>query len=278
MRRIGIAELARFAQLMKEEEKSKNTELKYLRDVKAFMDFAGDAEITRELVAAWKKQLEKCYKTRSVNSMLASLNCLLRCLDWEDCRVRNARMQREIFCSEEKELTKAEYLRLLKAARKNKRLNMIIQTMCATGVRVSELRYFTVEAVKNGSVIVYSKGKSRKVISMGSLQKMLLAYIKEKGIEEGIVFRTRNGNPVDRSNTWSDMKKLCAEANVAPSKVFPHNLRRLFARSYYEEKKDIVRLADVLGHASIDTTRIYIQSSGREHRRILERMNLVVEM
>ena len=173
-------------------------------------------------------------------------------------------------------MTEKEYRRLLTAAKGNRRLLLVMETICATGIRVSELKFFTVEAVRRGRAEVYNKGKNRPVFLPGKLQKTLLQYIKAQGIESGPVFITRSGRPLDRSNIWSDMKKLCRTAGVAEVKVFPHNLRHLFARMYYGLEKDIVRLADILGHASINTTRIYTMESGAEHRRQLERMRLVI--
>ena len=190
--------------------------------------------------------------------------------------MRSVKIQRRIFRDEERELTEKEYRRLLTAAKGNRRLLLVMETICATGIRVSELKFFTVEAVRRGRAEVYNKGKNRPVFLPGKLQKTLLQYIKAQGIESGPVFITRSGRPLDRSNIWSDMKKLCRTAGVAEAKVFPHNLRHLFARMYYGLEKDIVRLADILGHASINTTRIYTMESGAEHRRQLERMRLVI--
>ena len=209
---------------------------------------------------------------------IAAMNCFLRFCGWHDLCVKQFKMQREVYCSEEKELTRAEYIRLLEAAnaKHNERLNLIIQTICGTGIRVSELQYITVEALHNGEAIVNCKGKNRRVFIVPELKKKLLRYVKEQGISTGTVFVTRGGNPVSRHSIWKDMKELCDQANVSPSKVFPHNLRHLFARTFYGIEKDIAKLADILGHASINTTRIYIVTTGAEHKRKMEHMRLII--
>lgn len=266
-----------FRQTLIEEEKSTATVEKYLRDIRAFFAFAGQAVLTKELVMAYKRKLmDQQYAVRSINSMLVSVNSLLHFMDCADCRVKSIRQQRQIYCAEEKELTKAEYLRLLEAAKKKPRLRLVMETICGTGIRVSELRYFTVEAVKRGEISVNCKAKTRTILLPKKLQRLLLDYAKKKGICSGVIFITRNGNPLDRSNIWTQMKKLCQAANVKASKVFPHNLRKLFARTFYGIEKDIAKLADILGHSSIDTTRIYIISTGMEHRKKIERLGLVI--
>ena len=208
--------------------------------------------------------------------MLVSGNSLLSFLGRTDCKVKSIRQQRQIYCAEDKELTKVEYLRLLEAAKKKPQLRLVMETICGTGIRVSELRYFTVEAIQQGEITVTCKAKTRSILLPGKLKKLLLDYAKKHQISTGPVFITRNGTPLNRSNIWSDMKKLCEEAGVKPSKVFPHNLRKLFARTFYGIEKDIAKLADILGHSSIDTTCIYIMSTGTEHRRKIERLGLVV--
>lgn len=258
-------------------EKSEATIEKYLRDVGTFWSFAGEKAVTKELVIQYKKMLvEKGYAVRSVNSMLASLNSLLDFLGYQECKVKNIRTQRSIYCPEEKELTKAEYMRLLDAAKGKPQLQLVMQTICGTGIRVSELRYFTVESVKRGEVSVRCKSKIRTVLVPGKLRKLLLDYTKKTKRRSGAIFVTGNGKPLDRSNIWAQMKKLCEAAGVNPAKVFPHNLRKLFARTFYGIEKDIAKLADILGHSSIDTTRIYIITTGVEHRRKMERLGLVV--
>lgn len=258
------------------EEKSKITVDKYIHDVSAFMEYANGLEITKNIVLSYKKELVSKYAVRSVNSKLASVNSFLSFLGWEDCKVKSLKIQRETYSSEEKELTKTEYIRLLNAANNNSRLRLIIETICGTGIRVSELQYFTLEAIKCGTVTVSCKNKTRSIIVPSKLRKLLLSYARKNGITGGIIFRTRSGKPMNRSNIWSEMKKLCVSANVNPSKVFPHNLRKLFARTFYTIEKDIAKLADILGHSSIDTTRIYIMTTGTEHRRKIERLGLVV--
>lgn len=271
--------VADFSAYLKSEEKSENTLEKYLRDVRAFAAYLGGAAITKETVIAYKnKLLSENYAVRSVNSMLASLNSLFTFLGWTDCRVKSIKLQRQIYCSEERELTKAEYMRLVNTAKQkgNERLNLILQTICGTGIRVSELQYITVEAVKCGEAIVSLKGKTRTIFIVRELQKKLLRYAAEQGISSGTIFITRTGRPMSRTNIWREMKGLCEQAGVNPQKVFPHNLRHLFARVFYGIEKDIAKLADILGHSSINTTRIYIISTGNEHRKRMENMRLII--
>ncbi len=275
--KLSNEEIQEFANYLCREEKSAATQEKYLRDVRVFCVYADNNEITKELVVAWKKQLvESGYAVRSTNSMLASVNSLLDFLGLSNCKVKNIRTQRQTYCTEDKELTKEEYLRLLSVSKKNEQLNLVIQTICGTGIRVSELRYFTVEAIRHGEVTVDCKNKTRTILVPGKLKNLLLNYAKRHGITTGAIFVTRNGKPLNRSNIWSAMKKLCETAGVKPSKVFPHNLRKLFARTFYGIEKDIAKLADILGHSSINTTRIYIMTTGVEHRRKIERLGLVV--
>ncbi len=269
----------RFKQYLKVEEKSENTIGKYMRDVRAFMMYIGDKEVTKEAVIAYKVQLgDENYAVRSINSMLASLNNLFSFLNWSDCKVKSIKLQRQIYCPEEKELTRAEYMRLVNTAKQkgNKRLNLILQTICGTGIRVSELQFITVEVAKSGKATVSLKGKTRSVFIVRELQKKLLHYAAEQNIKSGAIFITRTGKPMSRTNIWREMKNLCVQANVSPSKVFPHNLRHLFARTFYGIEKDIAKLADILGHSSINTTRIYIITTGNEHRRCMENMRLII--
>lgn len=260
------------------QEKSTSTIEKYIRDVKAFSVYAENAAITKEKVIAYKKYLRNNYAVRSVNSMLASINSLFSFLGWHDLRVKSLKLQQQVFCPEEKELTKAEYARLCKTAERkhNERLNLILQTICGTGIRVSELQFITVEAVKNGEAIVNCKAKTRAVFIVKELKQKLLRYAAEQNIKSGMIFVTRTGKPISRTNIWREMKDLCEEANVNPKKVFPHNLRHLFARVFYGIEKDIAKLADILGHSSINTTRIYIISTGTEHRKRMENMHLII--
>ncbi len=261
------------------EEKSDATIEKYCRDVYAFAAYTGGAVITKELVIAYKNKLkEGGYAIRSINSILSSINNQFSFLSWHDLKVKSIKVQQQIFCSEEKELTKAEYLRLVNTAKakNNERLCLILQTICGTGIRVSELQFITVEAAKCGEATVSCKGKTRSVFIVHELQKKLLRYAAEQGIESGCIFITRGGKPISRTNIWRDMKALCIEAYVNPKKVFPHNLRHLFARIFYGIEKDIAKLADILGHSSINTTRIYIISTGTEHRKRMENMRLII--
>lgn len=275
--KLSNKETQEFVNYLCREEKSAATQEKYLRDVRVFCVYADDNEITKEIVVAWKKQLvDSGYAVRSINSMLASVNSLLDFLGLPNCKVKNIRTQRQTYCAEDKELTKTEYLRLLAASKKNEQLNLVIQTICGTGIRVSELRYFTVEALRYGEVTVDCKNKTRTILVPGKLKNILLNYAKKHGITAGAIFVTRTGKPLNRSNIWSAMKKLCETAGVKPSKVFPHNLRKLFARTFYGIEKDIAKLADILGHSSINTTRIYIITTGIEHRRKIEQLGLVI--
>ncbi|MBR7164745.1 MAG: tyrosine-type recombinase/integrase [Clostridia bacterium] len=268
-----------FYTFLKSEEKSENTVEKYVRDVTAFAEYLKDGAITKETVIAYKSRLmEGKYAPRSINSILASLNSLFSFLGWLDLKMKSIKIQRQIFCSEEKELSKAEYSRLVRTAKQkgNERLNLLIQTICGTGIRVSELEFITVEAVKQGEATVTLKGKTRRVFLVKELKQKLLRYIAEQKITSGAVFITRSGRPISRTNIWREMKNLCAEAKVNPEKVFPHNLRHLFARTFYSLEKDIAKLADLLGHSSIDTTRIYMITNGDEHRRRMENMCLIL--
>lgn len=261
------------------EERSEATIEKYCRDIGTFMTYASGGEITKEIVIAYKNKLiDANYAVRSINSMLASINSLFTFLGWHDFKVKAIKVQQQIFYPEEKELTKTEYVRLVRTAKAkhNERLCLILQTICGTGIRVSELQFITVEAAKHGETTVSCKGKTRSVFIVRELQKKLLQYAMKQGIATGCIFVTRTGKPISRTNIWRDMKSLCEEADVNPNKVFPHNLRHLFARVFYGIEKDIAKLADILGHSSINTTRIYIISTGTEHRRRMENMRLII--
>ena len=278
-KRIITTELRnQFVADLKEKECSGLTIEKYNRDLSAFCIFSGSDEVTKERVIAYKQYLiDKGLAERSINSMIAAINRFFNFAGWYDCRVKALKLAPEIYRAEEKELTEKEYKRLVKTALKlgKYRTAMIIQTICGTGIRISELRFFTVEAVKRGEVTVSSKGKTRKVYIVHALKKMLLEYIRRNHIETGVIFCSKQGKPIDRTLVWKNMKSLCAKANISPSKVYPHNLRHLFAQIFYSQEKDLARLADVLGHSSIKTTRIYVMSSGREHKKLLEKMGLV---
>lgn len=222
--------------------------------------------------------MEQKYRPAGVNGRLVAANGFFSFFGRYDLRMKLLRIQKEIFAKEEKELTKGEYIRLVQAAERkgNMRLSLVIQTICATGIRVSELQYITVESLKKGRTEVNCKGKRRVIFLPMDLLRKLKNYAKEKGISTGVIFCTRTGCPLNRCNIWSDMKKLCRDAQVNPQKVFPHNLRHLFARTFYSLEKDIAKLADLLGHSNIETTRIYIMESGREHQEKLEKMRLVI--
>lgn len=260
------------------EEKSANTIEKYARDVKAFAAYLNGNVVSKELVIEYKQKLiADGYAVSSINSMLAAVNSLFDYLGWVDCKVKSIKFQRQIYCPENKELSRVEYLRLVEAAERNHnhRLNMILQTIGGTGIRISELKFITVEALKSGSVEVACKGKNRVIFIVKKLKKKLLQYAKDKHIKAGAIFITKSGKPVNRTNVWREMKALCKQAKVNPDKVFPHNLRHLFARTFYKLEKDIAKLADNLGHSSINTTRIYIISTGCEHLKRMENMRLV---
>lgn len=270
--------IAEFKEHLILEERSVVTIQKYIRDVKAFMAYAQNSAIAKEIVIAYKKHLQEHYAVRSVNSMLASINSMFVFLGWHDLKVKALKLQQQVFCPEEKELTKGEYTRLCRAAerRHNERLNLVLQTICGTGIRVSELQYITVEAVEHGEAVVNCKAKTRSVFIVKELRQKLLRYAAEQNIKSGMIFVTRTGKPISRTNIWREMRALCVEANVNPQKVFPHNLRHLFARVFYGIEKDIAKLADILGHSSINTTRIYIISTGMEHRQRMENMRLII--
>lgn len=277
--RIITASLLRaFEDHLLEEEKSAATIEKYLRDLRRFRAFSAGRPVTKALVLEYKRMLEQQYAPRSVNSVLGAINTFLRFVHWEELRVKQLRLQKQAYCPDEKELTREEYGALVQAAgkRKNRRLALILQTICSSGIRVSELKFITVEAVVKGEAVVSCKGKIRKIFLVSELRRKLLAYAKEQNLRSGCVFVTRSGRPMDRSNVWREMKALCADAGVSPSKVFPHNLRHLFARIFYGLEKDIAKLADVLGHSNINTTRIYIITTGAEHRKKMENMRLII--
>ena len=250
------------------EEKSNATIEKYIRDVRSFIEYAKNERICKELVIKYKSKLiSDEYAVRSINSMLASLNNFFKFLNWREYCVKSLKVQSESFRAEEKELTKAEYIKLVRISYSinNKRLALILQSICSTGIRISELKYFTVESIKTGRITVSCKSKIRNIFIVKDLRNKLLRYAKENGINSGSIFITRNGTPLDRVFIWREMKKLCIKAEVNPTKVFPHNLRHLFARLFYNLEKDIVKLADILGHSSINTTRLYMISTGAEH-------------
>lgn len=278
MRIISENEIVRFQHYLIDEEKSAATQSKYLYDVRKFFLWLNGREPEKVQVLAYKQYLQTIYAPASVNSMLSSINSFFEYLGWHDLHVKTLKIQRQTFLSPDKELTKREYERLLKTAQANgqARLYWMMQTICSSGIRVSELSFITVEAAKKGYAEINCKGKRRRVYLPDDLCKALREYCGKRKIKNGPVFVTQSGRPIDRSNIWSEMKKLCRKAGVSEKKVFPHNLRHLFARTHYSVYKDIVRLADILGHSSINTTRIYTMESGEIHRKQVQKLGLVV--
>ena len=271
--------LCLFRNYLLEEERSAATIEKYGRDVLAFLSWLSDREeISKEVVVGYKQAIIGKYKTTSANSMLVSVNRFLDFIGKKDCQVKLFKIQRNPFRKKDKELTKEEYNRLILAAKakSSSRLFLMIQAICSTGIRVSEHRFITREALERGRITIYNKGKERVVFLPKKLKKCLLQYCRQNGIYSGPVFVTKNGTPVNRCNVWAEMKALCKEAGVSPEKVFPHNLRHLFAVTYYRMQKDIVHLADILGHSNIEYTRIYTFTSEEEHARVLSRMCLLI--
>ena len=277
-RKIESEMLEAYETCLRDDEKSKATREKYMRDVKHFAEFAGDRHIDKAVLLDYKAELEKGYAITSANSMIAAVNSFLRYAGWHELCIKQFKIQKSAYSSEEKELSEAEFHALIRTAEKNQqeRLSLVLQTICGTGIRVSELQYLTVEAVRKGEATVSCKGKTRKIFVVSKLQKKLLSYAKRNKIESGMLFITKSGNSLDRSNIWREMKKLCELAGIAAEKVFPHNLRHLFARTFYSIEKDIAKLADILGHSNINTTRIYIMTTFAEHKRKMESMRLII--
>ena len=260
------------------EEKSAGTIEKYLRDIGAFARWLKGAPVSKDRTSEWKTHLlAQGYAPVTINSMLAALNGLFHFLGWDECRSKFLRIQRRLFREERRELTRGEYDRLLETARSlgRERLALVMETLCATGIRVSEVRYVTVEAVYRGRAEISLKGKIRTILLPGKLCRKLLKYARKQKIASGEIFLTRNEKGISRRQIWAEMKALCDKAGVAPSKVFPHNLRHLFAKTFYRVCRDVARLADVLGHSSIETTRIYLISTGTEHAGTLARLGLI---
>lgn len=272
--------LEKYENYLYEEEKSPATIQKYMRDLSKLSSFADGREISKQLVIEYKQHLRDAgeYKTSSINSFLVAANRFFEYMDCYELKVKTFKMQKETFVPETRELSKEEYKKLVRAAEQSGkiRISMIIQTICATGIRVSELPAITVQAVKRGMATIRCKGKERQILIPRELQVRLLRYIRRQGIRRGVVFRTRGGKAVDRTSIWREMKKLCEEARVNSDKVFPHNLRHLFARTFYGMYQDIVKLADMLGHSNIETTRIYLKESYSEHQKQLQNMGLLV--
>ncbi|WP_277117772.1 tyrosine-type recombinase/integrase [Clostridium phoceensis] len=276
-RKITEETLAAFARQLGEEERSPATLEKYLREVRQFAAFLGGREVTRELAAAWREELSARQSPATVNGKLTALDRLLAFLGWEDCRVKHLRVQRQLFRDSARELSREEYARLVETARRlgRGRLSLLMETICATGIRVSEVHYITAEAVREGRTEIALKGKIRTILLPGKLCRKLEKYARQKKNTSGELFLTRSGRPMSRKQIWAEMKGVCRAAGVAPSKVFPHNLRHLFARCFYRVSRDVAKLADVLGHSSIETTRIYLISTGAEHARTLDQLRLI---
>ena len=278
MKTINTKILSGFREQLVLDERSAGTVEKYVREAREFAVWLDERELTRTNVLAWKQRLmESGLSPKTVNGKLSSLNALLRYMEREDCRVRTLKIQRQIFRPKERELTREEYEKLVSAANENKleRLSLILESLCCGGLRVSELRFITVETLENGEISVYQKGKCRSVMLPKRLVKKLKIYAAAHGISHGEVFLTKSGRSIGRKQIWAEMKALCRKTNVDPRKVFPHNLRHLFAVEYYRLHKDIVKLADILGHSNISTTRLYLISSGEEHLKQIEELHLV---
>lgn len=275
---ITVQTIKSFEEHLLANEKAPATTQKYMHDIRHFVEYTMNKPLEKQLILDYKASLGQHYAIRSANSMIAALNAFLRFLGWFDLCVKQFKVQKESYCSEEKELTKEEYISLVKAAqhKNNERLSLMLQTICGTGIRVSELQYITVEAAKKGEAIVSCKGKIRKIFIVAALRKKLLQYAQSNELKQGSIFVTKRGKPLNRSNIWREMKDLCKQAGVSPKKVFPHNLRHLFARTFYGIEKDIAKLADILGHSNINTTRIYTITSGAEHQRRMENMRLII--
>ena len=272
-------QITAYGEALRLEERCEATVQKYLGAVTAFYNFLPLAKtVTRELLLAWKAEISVRFSASAANVMISAVNRFCAFMSWGDFRIKQIKVQRRIYRNQERELTKAEYMRLLNAARAkgNPRLYWIMQTLASTGIRVSELRFITLESLQNGSAVVDCKGKRREILIPQKLREKLLGYCEKAGVKSGPVFVTRNGKPLNRSNVCKELQGLCAAAHVNARKVFPHNFRHLFAVTFYRAEKDIAKLADLLGHASINTTRIYIMESGAEHERQMEKLGFVV--
>ena len=269
--------IEKFKHYLINEEKASATLEKYMRDINAFYKWTAGLEFDKRKVLDYKEDLIGKFAPASVNSVLSSLNSFFEFNNWYEMKVKMLKIQKQIFAQKDKELTKAEYERLLDAAKakRNKRLYLLMQTICSSGIRVSELQYITIEAIRLRKATINCKGKMRIVILPKELCRMLTEYAKTKKITSGSVFITKTGKPLDRSTIWKMMKSLCERAKVSKCKVFPHNLRHLFARTFYTLQKDIVRLADILGHSSVNTTRIYTMETGEVHRRQIQELGLL---
>ena len=276
-RKLTVKILNAFREELIRRERSAATVEKYMHDVRSFAVWLREQEITPELVLQWKKELTEEFKPGTVNGKLAALNALFSFAGWSDCRVRSLRLQRRAFRDDARELNRNEFYRLVNTATRlgKERLALLLEAIGGTGVRVSEVQYFTVEAARMGRTEIALKGKIRTILLPGKLCKKLLQYARKQKIASGEIFLTRSGRSLGRKQIWAEMKALCRSAGVAAGKVFPHNLRHLFAQAFYHQTRDVVKLADILGHSSLTTTRIYLISTGAEHRRELEKLGLV---
>lgn len=284
MRKITNKLLEKFREYLYEEEKSGATVSKYICDIKKLKEYVNEYadgyELDKKLIVNYKEYLQNkgCYKSGSINSFLVAANCFFQFMGWNDLKIKTIKVQKKAFMPNNMDLSKEEYKKLVFAAEKSGKIQlaMLIQTLCAIGLRVSELAFITVKSVNEGTVNVYCKGKERQILIPKALQMKLLYYIHKNGTKSGVVFCTRSGKPINRSNIWREMKALCKEAGVEQEKVFPHNLRHLFAKTFYSTCKDIARLADILGHSSIETTRVYIMTTSREYQKHMDSMDLVI--
>ena len=278
MKKISVELINQFRNYLVNEEKSQATLEKYIRDITAFMVWLKGRTVDKTTVIEYKNTIIESYAPASANSMLSSVNSFFEYMEWCDCKVKTFKIQKQIFVNKEKELTKQEYEQLLRAAqgKNNEKLYLLMQTICGTGIRVSELRYITKEAVDKGQANINCKGKMRVVILPGKLCSALRKYARNHQIIRGAIFISKTGKPLDRSNIWKMLKNLCEDAGVSKDKVFPHNFRHLFARTYYSIEKDVVRLADILGHSSVNTTRIYTMETGEVHRMQIQRLGLLL--
>ena len=273
---ITEADISAFRLALRSAERSAGTVAQYGRAVSGLAVWLDGRGVSQELLNDWKGELASRYSARTVNAMLAAVNCFCK-FAGTPFRLRFLKVQRAMFRDAARDLTRADYERLLDAAEHTgqRRLALVMETLCGTGIRVSELRYITVDAARRGRADIALKGKIRTILIPRKLSKKLLAYAKSESISSGEVFRTRTGRALSRRQIWFELKQLCRAAGIAASRVFPHNFRHLFAQAFYRATRDIVKLADVLGHSSIETTRIYLVSTGEEHQRQLERLGLV---
>ncbi len=274
---ITESKIHNFEQTLRESEHSEATIEKYTAALRNLMYFLQGEEITKIRLIKFRDMLKMNHSAQTVNGAISAINGYLDMIGLSDCKLKLLKVQKQDFCLDAKEMTREEYNRLVNAARQQKRyrLLLLMETICATGIRVSEVKYITVEAAKSGKAEIAMKGKIRTILLPHKLCKKLLVYAKRQGVFSGEIFLTRNGTSLSRKQIWAEMKAICEEAKVEPGKVFPHNLRHLFARCFYQSSKDIVKLSNVLGHSSVETTRIYLKTTEQEHLQTLDRLRLV---